>query len=838
MTESARDILQQNFNSTADLLQGFVDRDNSSGTLAEVFGDGFDVDLGNDLIESVVTDLTGETEDSSGVAIEILPAEQINNASGAYAADNSTIYLSEEFLIDNADNPDAVSNVVIDSVGHFLDSEANSTDSPGDEGEIFAAEVTGVSLSDVELSILRGVEDAGAVNINGENIEVEQQTSIIYVDRDAEGENNGTSWTNAYTDLQSALAAGGASDQIWVAEGTYFPVTGNTLPQGVSNPRDVSFVIPSGVEVYGGFSGDETSLDRRDWQTNETILSGNIGESTSGDNSHHVINISDTVSSTIVDGFTVTGGQADGENQFRVNRNDGAAFRGGINASPTLRNLIIKDNSAIGNGGGIYFGDNSSPTITSVTFINNSASDNGGAIHFDNDGNLNVNNSLFLENQSQSAGAIYIRSAIDSFNVFNSTFYNNQGNVSDAIFDDSGRGNNTNIVNNIFWNNDVVDRPQVLLEDIFIRGSLPEASNFSNNIIKGEIPSFEEDIEDGRDIVLENNITEDPLFVNQNGNNFRLQLNSPGINTGNNSFVSTTPGTTDITNNPRIYNETVDIGAYEYGLYASIDDVRVEEGNEGNINAEFTVTLLDTNDQPTANEITINYATANSTARNDSDYTNTSGTLVFAPGESTQTITVPVNGDNNPETNETFFVNLNEASGAAVITDNQGVGIIQNDDLLGDAATVYRFFNPEVGVHFYTASQDERDNVIDNLPQYEFEGASYIAAPETDDPLTGISPVYRFFNTSTGVHLYTINEVERDAIQENLPNYNFEGIAYYAYESEVEGTTAVYRFYNATIDAHFYTPSAVERDAVLDGLPDYELEGESGISFYVEPIPA
>ncbi len=157
---------------------------------------------------------------------------------------------------------------------------------------------------------------------------------------------------------------------------------------------------------------------------------------------------------------------------------------------------------------------------------------------------------------------------------------------------------------------------------------------------------------------------------------------------------------------------------------------------------------------------------------------------------------------------------------------------------IAEGSTVYRFFNPTVGVHFYTASEAERDSVQENLSDiYNFEGASYVGAPhdEDGDELTGAKPVYRFFNTSTGVHLYTINELERDSIIENLPNYNFEGVAYYGFETEQPDTQALYRFYNPVIDAHFYTPNVGERDNVLETLPDYQLEGNNGITFYIQP---
>ena len=166
---------------------------------------------------------------------------------------------------------------------------------------------------------------------------------------------------------------------------------------------------------------------------------------------------------------------------------------------------------------------------------------------------------------------------------------------------------------------------------------------------------------------------------------------------------------------------------------------------------------------------------------------------------------------------------------------NYNLSISSGNDIVSGSA-VYRFFRPDVGVHFYTASEFERDSIIANLPNYSYEGESYISAAETADPLTGARPVYRFFNNSTGAHLYTMSEAERDSIDGNLPNYTYEGIAYYGYQSDRPGATPLYRFYNPATDAHFYTPSAAERDAVLANLPDYQLESDGGVAFYVEPV--
>ena len=130
------------------------------------------------------------------------------------------------------------------------------------------------------------------------------QAAVIYVDADAvSGADDGTSWTDAYLDLQSALTDPllTSGDEIWVAEGIYKP-TGDA-------DRTVSFALVSNIDVYGGFDGTETTLGERDPDLHETILSGDIATGASSDNSFHVVI---GASDAVLDGFTVTGGNADG----------------------------------------------------------------------------------------------------------------------------------------------------------------------------------------------------------------------------------------------------------------------------------------------------------------------------------------------------------------------------------------------------------------------------------------------------------------------------------------------------------------------------------------------
>jgi len=177
----------------------------------------------------------------------------------------------------------------------------------------------------------------------------------------------GSSWANA-CELQTALANASAGDEIWVAAGTYKPGTN----------REDTFQLISGVALYGGFAGTETAREQRDWDANSTVLSGDIGvPDDSSDNSYHIVLIGSGVdATTILDGFTITAGNADGSSSSWPNG-------GGMNiqsySDPTLTNLIFIGNQAVNYGGGIYM-DASSPKLTNVIFNGNSAGDRGGGI--------------------------------------------------------------------------------------------------------------------------------------------------------------------------------------------------------------------------------------------------------------------------------------------------------------------------------------------------------------------------------------------------------------------------------------------------------------------------
>ena len=143
---------------------------------------------------------------------------------------------------------------------------------------------------------------------------------------------------------------------------------------------------------------------------------------------------------------------------------------------------------------------------------------------------------------------------------------------------------------------------------------------------------------------------------------------------------------------------------------------------------------------------------------------------------------------------------------------------------------VYRFFNTQTGTHFYSASEIERDSIINNLDHFNFESAAFKAATEANGPTAS---VFRFFNTETGTHFFTQSTVERDSVIENLPSFNLEGEAYLGYTEEVAGSTPLYRFFNTQTGTHFYTAAEAEKDSIIANLPSFNFEGTA---YWVDPV--
>jgi hypothetical protein len=332
-------------------------------------------------------------------------------------------------------------------------------------------------------------------------------TSIVYVNDDAGGNNDGTSWANAFNDLQEALALARNCpniDQIWVAEGTYKPTSGTD--------RGISFSMINGVAIYGGFpnTGDPTFADR-DWAAHETILSGDIGTpGDNSDNSIHIITNSNLDASAVLDGFTLSGGNANG---FSAATQEGAAMSN-FQASPTINNCVFRDNFGARNGSCVINATNCSPVFTNCLFTQNTNGGAGDGVIFDFDG----------------GGSLLINCTISGNSTRNAVlgnFFNTNTQVQNCILWDNS--------NNNFFGDFTISHS-------IVQGGFGACSNCPGG--------------DGN---------ADPLFVDAANGDLRLRECSPAIDAGDNAANSSS---LDLDGNPRVFNATgattIDIGAYEY----------------------------------------------------------------------------------------------------------------------------------------------------------------------------------------------------------------------------------------------------------------------------------
>jgi predicted outer membrane repeat protein len=339
------------------------------------------------------------------------------------------------------------------------------------------------------------------------------------------------SWANACT-LQTALATAGVNNPVWVMTGTYRPTNGTD--------RSATFQLRSGVAVYGGFVGTETAIDQRDPLAHVTILSGDIGAAGSSDNSYHVVL---GATGATLDGFTITGGNADGASP--ANRGGGMYNPDGN--SPTLENLIFLENSAA-YGGGLY-NYYSSPTLKSITFIRNSATTYGGGLYNIGSSPVLTNVTFSGNTAAESGGGILNRD--NSNPVLTNVTFN--GNTAEG--DGGGIANlstsNPIIHNTIFWGN-----------------TAPVGAQISN--ANGSLPSVSDSIVEDGYASGTNIITTNPrLGTLDDYGGFTLTI---PLLPGSSAIDALTNGTngcgttllTDQRGVTRSQRSNCDIGAYEY----------------------------------------------------------------------------------------------------------------------------------------------------------------------------------------------------------------------------------------------------------------------------------
>lgn len=327
--------------------------------------------------------------------------------------------------------------------------------------------------------------------------------AIRYVNINASGANNGTSWANAYTDFKTAVDAAVSGDEIWVAKGTYQTASGN------------SFSMKNGVKIYGGFNGGELSLSDRNFLSNPTKLMGN---------NQRVIYNSSLNNTATIDGFTITGG---------VTNAGGAMYND--NSSPIFYNCTFTQNTAT--YGGAIGNYQSSPTFYNCVFSQNTANYGGGV---DNEqSSPTFYNCIFKENTAIDAGdGIYNYSG--TITLVNTTMVNNgaygfrNGSGADLII----------IKNSIIWDN--IDGGYTATNSL-IKGTNPAGAGNINatNLTVNEVFADASNL----DYALNQN----SIALNKGDNASFLGLGSTTLDLAGNARVYK-------------YNNSgvIDLGAYEY----------------------------------------------------------------------------------------------------------------------------------------------------------------------------------------------------------------------------------------------------------------------------------
>lgn len=378
--------------------------------------------------------------------------------------------------------------------------------------------------------------------------------SIVYVTVSGAGNQSGSSWANALPGipstlslLQSRLASASPGTQFWIAQGHYVTT--------YSGDRNISFYIPSGVQVYGGFYGYESSLNERNLTfPSSTTFSGNGGDiDRDDDNSFHVVTFRNASASTRLDGVVIQRG-----NGYKGGGiyNDGSGSGG--RSEPTIANCLITNNTA-SFGGGIHndgYQGSSSPTIVNCVIAGNMAYNDGGGIYnngYQGVSNPVITNCLSYSNTARYGGAYYNEAYQGLCNplIQNCTIANNQSitNGSGAMFNDvPQQGSCSPMLRNcIIWGN----RSEQ---------STSTASIYNNGPIGLTITYS--DVQDG--YAGSGNISQDPGFANVTSNDYRLRATSPVVNAGDPNSTTATVSATDLLNRFRVQQGRIDMGVYEY----------------------------------------------------------------------------------------------------------------------------------------------------------------------------------------------------------------------------------------------------------------------------------
>jgi len=246
---------------------------------------------------------------------------------------------------------------------------------------------------------------------------------------------DGRSWQSAFASLQEALTAARSGDEIWVAQGTYHPDAGDP---------DKSFVLKEKVALYGGFQGDETARESRDFKKHASILSGDIGN---GDRTKNTRTIVMGADGAVLDGFTIADAYGVDKPRMHLVAADilkgdmvvGGGMRNFMTA-PTVRNCVFKNNRSP-KGGAVYNvhkDDAAQAVFINVDFLDNTAGQRGGAVSNDLGAMPVFINCRFERNVCDDKGGALYNDFAASPVLVNCLFKDNRAGTAGGVGNDGG----------------------------------------------------------------------------------------------------------------------------------------------------------------------------------------------------------------------------------------------------------------------------------------------------------------------------------------------------------------------------------------------------------------
>ena len=393
-----------------------------------------------------------------------------------------------------------------------------------------------------------------------------QLVDNAYVDQDATGANDGTSWLNAYTNLSDAINL--TRDTIFVKSGTY----GET------------FTLSKSIVLLGGFDGSEVSIDDRDLLNNKTVLDGKS-------NVPHILNI--TADSIVLDGFVIKNAE---QTSYSSPNNVGAGIYYKVSGNGGYFNLMnceIQDNKGFTEGAGfeLRIGGSNSYNVTiqnchlhhntsryAPSWISVSEGDVTVKLDFINnlvEGNSTVNQGGSWTGFKASAGGMVsgFGTSKTDVNIINSTFANNTNQATNitagqALICISERKNENSTVNvssynSIYYGNSSTESFGYWQH----QGAYTRLSNLTliNNITE-DTPNSTYGV---GNVTVTGHSSADPLFTSLPNHNFTLKSNSPAIDAGSTAGITNLIPFMDLSGNYRVKG-TIDLGAFESGMIGDI----------------------------------------------------------------------------------------------------------------------------------------------------------------------------------------------------------------------------------------------------------------------------